>query len=51
MTTIIEINGFAIYQDRATKIWIVRDRAARKEVAHEPTKEMALKAARAISAR
>jgi hypothetical protein len=47
MQTII-INNIAVYQDRATQIWIVRDRATGKEIAHESNKKDAVKVANRI---
>ena len=48
MRKIITINNIAVYQDRATKIWIVRDKSTNKEIAHEPTKANAIKVAKSI---
>ena len=40
------IGNFAVYQDRATKIWIVRDMKTHVEMAHCPTQRDAFAVAR-----
>lgn len=45
----IQIANFAVYKNHATGIWIIKDRATSKEVAHEPNKKSALIAARRLA--
>lgn len=39
--------NIVVFQDRASKLWVVRDRVAKRDIAHENTKREALIAAQA----
>ena len=38
MSTVTNIGSLVVFQDRSTKIWIVRDNDTRREIAHESRK-------------